>query len=766
MPVQLQTHRQFEHRAEQKGTYLHEETTNAGRLVVVSNRLPFTLKQTPEGWSAAPSSGGLATAMGPLLARTGGIWIGWSGDSSGAEADEGRQQLLAEWAEQKGFHAVELSEEIAHGFYEGFSNQSLWSLFHSFPFLLKFAPEYWQAYCEANRRFCAVVLKHLQPGDTVWIHDYQLMLLPAMLRAAAPDARIGFFLHIPFPASDTFRLLPRREEVLQGMLGADYLAFHTHGYLQNFRTSAHRILGLPSEMDKIEVGGRTTRLDALPIGIAPEEFTKLLDEDEETRQYLGELRERYKERRILLGVDRLDYTKGLPERLRTFRRLLEQQADLRGAAVLIQVAVPSREGISEYQDLRQEVDELIGQINGDFSTPDWTPVVYIRRAIPRSELAALYAAAEVAVVTPLRDGLNLVAKEYVACQRGQGGVLVLSEFAGAAAEMGEAYLVNPYDEERTAETLADALAFSADEDQHERMRRLYQRVTDNNVFAWADRFLANLRATAAESAARRAVAQARPLPFAETVAAFAQAQSKLLLLDYDGTLVGFANRPRAAVPPVDLLPTLAQLAAAAQTTVVIISGRARADLERWFGQTAGLWLAAEHGAIVRAPTAKTWERQRPDYTDDWKEAVGRVLAHFVARTPGSFVETKEFSLVWHYRMADPEFGEWLAHELAATLEQMLAETELRALHGHKIVEVKPLWVNKGEVLARLNHNAGAADFCFAAGDDRTDEDLFARLPGAAWTVHVGRGASRARYCLDDPAALRQLLHSFAATQLS
>ncbi len=736
--------------------------TNSGRLVVVSNRLPFTLKQTPDGWAATPSAGGLATAMEPLLARTGGIWIGWSGEATGAEADEQRQQLLAEWAARKGFHAVELSAEIAHGFYEGFSNQSLWSLFHSFPFLLKFAPEYWRAYVAANQRFCAVVLKHLQPGDTIWIHDYQLMLLPAMLRQAAPDACIGFFLHIPFPASDVFRLLPRREEVLRGLLGADYLAFHTYGYLQNFRTSAHRILGSPSALDKIEVAGHTTRLDALPIGIAPAEFTKLLDDDAETKQYLVELRERYREQRILLGVDRLDYTKGIPERLRTFRRLLEQQPDLQGTVVLIQVAVPSREGISMYQDLRQEVDELIGQINGDFSTPDWTPVVYIRRALPRPELAALYAAAAVAIVTPLRDGLNLVAKEFVACQRGQGGVLVLSEFAGAAAEMGEAYHVNPYDEEHTAQTIADALAASDEADQHERMRRLYQRVTDNNVFAWADRFLTNLRAAAVAGAARRLAEQAQPLPVENAVAAFSQAKSRLLLLDYDGTLVDFASRPGAAVPPVELLPLLARLAADAQTTVVLISGRARADLERWFGQTAGLWLAAEHGAIMRAPTTKEWTAQRPNYTDEWKAAVRHVLEHFVARTPGSFIEAKEFSLVWHYRMADPEFGDWLAHELAATLEQMLAETELRAMHGHKIVEVKPLWANKGEVLTRLGAVVPGADFCFAAGDDRTDEDLFARLPADVWSVRVGSGGSRAKYCLAQPAEVRQLLHRFAA----
>nr|MDQ3805139.1 bifunctional alpha,alpha-trehalose-phosphate synthase (UDP-forming)/trehalose-phosphatase [Acidobacteriota bacterium] len=505
------------------------------RLVVVSNRLPFTLKRAGDGWRTERSTGGLATAMGPLLRQSGGIWVGWSGDASETD-DPRRRRLLERWAAQDGYFSVELPPRVARGFYEGFSNQALWPLFHHFPILLNFDPEDWRAYREANERFRDEVVKHLRPGDAVWVHDYQLMLLPALLREAVPDARVGFFLHIPFPSSSVFRLLPRREELLQGLLGADYLAFHTYGYLQNFRSSALRVLGVESRMDLIEYGGRRIRLDALPIGIAPREFTDLLDADGETRRRLAKLRARYRGRHILLGVDRLDYTKGIPERLRTFRRLLSEAEDLRGRVVLIQVAVPSREAVPMYEELRGEVDSLVGQINGEFSTPDWTPIVYMRRGIPRPELVALYAAADLAWVAPLRDGLNLVAKEYVACQRGGAGALVLSEFAGAASEMGEAFLINPYDEERTAETVRRALG-TAEDERRERMAALYARVVRNNVFAWGERFIKNL----GESAAARSVRHAqkpRELPAAEVVAAFRRARARRLLLDYDGTLVG------------------------------------------------------------------------------------------------------------------------------------------------------------------------------------------------------------------------------------
>jgi len=736
------------------------------RVVVVSNRLPWTLKRSANGWRTEQSTGGLATAMSPILEATGGIWIGWAGDASGSE-DERRSAQLEKWRSQKRYFAVELPADSLRGFYDGFSNQTLWPLLHHFSFLVKFKPTDWRAYVEVNRRFCDAVLEQLQPGDLVWVHDYQLMLLPQMLRQAAPETNIGFFLHVPFASSAVFRILPRRAELLEGLLGADYIAFHTYGYLQHFRASLLRILGMDSQMDRVYVGGRLVMLGALPIGIAPEEFTFLLQHDAATSKRVNELRNRFGGSRVLLAVDRLDYTKGIPERLRTYRRLLVEAPELRGNVVLVQVAVPSRGRIPMYSQLRKEVDELVGKINGEFGTTDWSPIIYVRRGVPRSELAALYAIADVAWVTPLRDGLNLVCKEYVACKQGRDGVLVLSEMAGAASEMGEALLVNPFDEEQTASVIKQALEMSP-EDRRQRMSALYRRVLRNNVFAWGDRFVNSLRAAVD---ARERIIQAEPqtLPIQSVSQAFARARSRLLLLDYDGTLVPFVTQPQQAVPPAELVDTLVRLAALPRTTIVLASGRPRSDLEQWFSRVERMWLAAEHGALLRPPQSEEWNtyglwRSTGLEAGERRSQVLSVLDHFVDKTPGSFIEEKESSIVWHYRMSDPEFGEWLAHELVATLDQMLGDTDLRAVHGHKSVEIRPLWANKGQILNRLPEEISSSEFILAAGDDRTDEDLFLELPPESWTIHIGDGTSRARFRLPGPAQMARLLSTLATQE--
>jgi trehalose 6-phosphate synthase/phosphatase len=738
-----------------------EIAKDEGKLVVVSNRLPLTLQRKGDTFCAESSAGGLATALEPVLRRGAGLWIGWPGDAPEGPERE-RRELLGRWEREHGYVAVDLPKPLTQRFYHGYANRTLWPLFHQFPSHFEFDAKGWRAYVEANERFRDAVVERVRAFDLVWVHDYQLMLLPQLLREAVPELAIGFFLHIPFPSSDVFRVLPRREEVVRGLLGADFVAFQTHGHLQHFRSSLLRILGIGSRMDRVETDGRFVRFDVLPIGITPEEFTLPIEKDPSVSESLSDLRRRFAGRRILLAVDRLDYTKGIPERLRTFRRLLERRKDFRGRVVLVQIAVPSRERIPPYQELRHEVNELVGEINGDFGTPQWTPVLYIRRPVSRGELIALYVAADVGWVSPLRDGMNLVAKEYVACHQGRDGNLILSEFAGAAAEMGEALLVNPYDEERTAETIERALDLSAEE-QRERMSALYQRVVRNNAAAWAERFLGDLR----EASRMRAEVHAeepQPLPTDAALAASRAARRRLLLLDYDGTLVPFANRPHEAVPPGRLVDLLTRLTHRPGDRVVLVSGRPRSQLDPWFGPIERLWLAGEHGAILRRAGSSSWEGLRSTLPVEWKGRVRPVLEHFTDRTPGSFIEEKEYSLVWHYRMSDPEFGEWLANELAANLEELLAESEVCAVRGQKSVEVRLSWANKGEVAAQMVDDLPDSAFKLAIGDDRTDEDLFERLPGDAWTIHVGDGASRARFRLPSPRAVCEFLDALSAAE--
>ena len=720
---------------------------NNKSVIVVSNRLPVTLKRVGETWQTRKTAGGLATAMQPVMHKRNGIWIGWSGETS-LTNDEKRRAVIEGWATQNRYFAVDLDAETVRGFYEGIANQALWPLLHHFPSQVQFNPEHWNAFVKANEIFRDEVLKHYRPNDVVWIHDYHLMLLPQMLREMVPDIAIGFFLHVPFPSSSVFRILPKREELLKGMLGADYLAFHTYRYLQHFRTSILRLLGLNSQMDRVDLGKRVVKLDALPIGIAPEEYNELLLKNEHTRKQLDQLKQASRYRKIILGVDRLDYTKGIPERLRAYRKFLRDSPEWRGKVVLIQVAVPSRELVPKYGRLRKEVDELIGEINGDWSTPDWSPITYVRRSLPQSELAALYAAADVALVTPLRDGLNLVAKEYVACKSTGDGVLVLSELAGAAAEMGEALLVNPYDEEALSHTIERALTLR-ESDRRDRMMALYKRVHKNNVFAWGNRFLENLD-NSVKARSRHAHDKPAPLPSESMLEAFAAARSRLIFLDYDGTLAPYASLPQEAAPTPALIDLLQRLGQNKQSVIVIVSGRARVDLERWFGKVPNIWLAAEHGAVLRSPVTQQWEDPAPGTSGLWKQRVYPILDHFVDRTPGSFIEEKEFSLVWHYRMADPEFGDWLARDLVQNLEQMLADSPVKPFKGQRTVEVKLIWANKGQVCSRFLQTVVKPDFILAAGDDITDEDLFQQLPSKAWTVHVGANRSRAKYFVTGP----------------
>jgi len=728
------------------------------RLLIVSNRLPLTAKRVSGRWRGERSSGGLVAAMAPLMSQMHGLWFGWPGDALSGEP-EGRERLMREWEREHGYVAVEIPARISRSFYEGYANDTLWPLLHGFPTRVVFAPESWGAYRDANQRFADAVLERHRKGDLIWAHDYQLMLVPGMIRERAPEARIGFFLHIPFPSSEVFRILPEREPLLRGLLGADSLAFQTLGHLHNFRRSLLQVLGMESQMDSVQVEGRTLRLSALPIGIQSEDWRDLLRHDPKVARRRAQLSERHHGRKLMVSVDRLDYTKGIPERMRTFRRLLRTSPSWRGKVTLVQVAVPSRERVPAYADLRSEVSELVGEVNGDFGTPEWQPVVYLRRSVNKQELASLYSAADVAWVGPLRDGMNLVAKEYVACQHEGDGVLVLSEFAGAAHELGEALRINPYDEVGTADVILRALEMDH-ESRLERMAALHERVFRNGAVRWAERFIEGLREVTSTS--RHTARKDRPAPDVDALQdAFDKAERRLILLDYDGTLSEIKPRPQDAVPTSATLGLLRELVALPATTVVIVSGRSREDVEHWLGDVEGLGLAVEHGALMREPGTEHWEMLRGGMDLSWKDQVGPVLEQFAASAPGSFVERKSYALAWHYRLVDAEFGAWLANELVATLENMLAGTELAVIHGNKVVEVRYAWANKGEVAAHIMGRFRRKSVVLAIGDDRTDEDLFAALPRSAWTIRVGPGTTTARFRLSDPRQVRRLLRGLA-----
>ncbi|MCY1060787.1 bifunctional alpha,alpha-trehalose-phosphate synthase (UDP-forming)/trehalose-phosphatase [Nannocystis sp. SCPEA4] len=717
------------------------------RLLVVSNRLPVTVGAAQGEAIVTPSMGGLSTGLRGPFERSQGLWIGWPGDLSRLD-DAGRATAMKELQALRTL-PVELTADELRSYYEDFANGVLWPVFH---YLLDRIPLHsggWEMYRHVNAKFAAAVAAQYRPGDTIWVHDYQLLLLPGMLREQLPGARIGFFLHIPFPASEVFRMLPWREDVLRGMLGADLIGFHTPSYARNFASAVVRLLGHEPVVDELAVAGRKVRFRAFPMGIDTETFTA------PSPPQLGEFQPRPGEH-LLLGVDRLDYTKGIRRRLSAVERVLTRRPDLRGKLRMLQIAVPSRESVTAYQDYRRRVEEIVGAINGRCSSlTDAPPIHYMYRGFPQEQLISLYRAASVMLVTPTRDGMNLVAKEFAAARTDGDGVLVLSEFAGAAEEMPEALHINPFDVDGMAQAIEQAVDM-AEGERRSRMAGLRARVLRFDVHRWAEDFLAAL-------ADAEIGAPLEPTPLLAVGAAAEAARTAALegrrvvmLLDYDGTLVPIAPRPELAAPDPELLRLLEKLSTKPWLSVHVLSGRPCPDVDRWLGALA-IGLHAEHGMYSRI--GGEW-RARGAVPEDLREKVLATLERVASNTPGSHVELKAAGLAWHYRLAEREQGAHQARELRLHLRELLVGTPLEVLLGDKVVEVRPRGVHKGLIARELIR---PGDFVICVGDDRTDEDLFAAAPEGAVTVKVGPGATVANSRVSDVAGTRALLRALAET---
>ena len=718
------------------------------RLLIVSNRLPVTAELDELGRVRLQmASGGLANGLRPWHEGSNGLWVGWPGDTS--KFSDPQRAELSRLLADRGIVPVTLSQDHVNRYYNGFSNRVLWPLFHYLIDRLPVHATGWDAYKQVNQRFANAIVQHYRAGDMIWVHDYQLMLLPAMLRERLPDARIGFFLHIPFPSFEVFRTLPWRREVLEGLLGADLIGFHTFLYLRHFMTSLMHVDGVEADIDHVRLGDRTIRLGAFPMGIDAAAFVAQA-QDPAVEASIAAVREEAGGRKILLGVDRLDYTKGIPRRLQAVERLLTRHPELRDELRYIQVAVPSRGEVDSYQRFRRFVEEMVGRINGACGTLRSTPIHYIHQSVSPSELVTMYRAADVMLVTPLRDGMNLVAKEFVASRIDDDGVLVLSEFAGAASELAEAVVVNPYDVDAVAEAIRGALQMPREE-RHRRMRPMRRRVIEHDVHAWARSFIEQLDSPA--------IREPRPAPLEPALTAAigkARPSSQLrLLLDYDGTLVPLAPSPELAYPDGELLDLLETLASDERIRVEIVSGRPRETLEGWFGALP-VALSAEHGYWRRtSPTADWTSAAVVDVR--WLDRVYPIIARFTAATPGSLIEAKSASIAWHYRQTPRGFGERQAHELRMLLAEALTNQPLEVLEGKKVVEVRFRGISKA-LVARPASEATTLDAAVVAfGDDRTDEDLFAALPESSVTVAVGRRLSGARYYLPDYRAVRRHL---------
>jgi trehalose 6-phosphate synthase/phosphatase len=708
------------------------------RVVLVSNRLPLTLRTGAGTSQLVPSSGGLAAGLSGPHRRGNGVWVGWLGDQVSTLEPDVRRTVEAALSEQRAV-PVDLPPGEARRFYDGFSNGVLWPILHHLVDRVPLHARDWEAYVRANQRFANAAVEHARAGDLIWVHDYHLMLAPAMIRKRLPRARIGFFLHVPFPSSEVFRALPWREQLLEGMLGADLIGFHTFSYLRHFTTSLLRLLGLEPEIDRVEHGARTVRLAVFPMGIDGDSFAQLAASPEVGAE-VAAIRDGSKDQKILLAVDRLDYTKGFLRRLLAVERLLEREPSWRGKVRFVQLAVPSREKVTEYGAFRREVEQHVGRINGIYGTLHAPPVHYLYRSVSMRQLVSMYRAADVMLVTPLRDGMNLVCKEFVASRVDGDGVLVLSELAGAASELGEAMLVNPYDVDTTATAMGRALTMPEPE-RRARMTALHERVRQRSVHAWASGFLRDLEIHAEPPACIELAAESDGL--ASIASLLASAPRLLLLLDYDGTLVPLRRLPHEAAPDGRTLELLAMLHRMPNTAVHVVSGRPRDTLHDWLGRLPfDLW--AEHALWHRAAGAPEWNKTL-DVHDDWTARIRPTLDEYAARTPGAVVELKTAGVSWHYRAVEPLLGQLQANELRVHLVQMLAQRPVQILSGDKVLEVRPHGATKRVAARAALERAGGSAVVAAFGDDRTDEDMFIALPPGAVSVHVGERTTKAAY---------------------
>ena len=725
------------------------------RLLIVSNRLPVTIETTDGRLVFRPSSGGLASGLGACYKAYRASWIGWPGLVASADRHEVAEQL------KQGLqcYPVFLSEKLAEKYYEGFTNKTIWPLFHSFPAYTKYSASEWEAYQEANHLFCDAILKIAQADDLVWVHDYHLMLLPSYLREHLPSLKIGFFLHTPFPHYDIFRLLPWHKQIMDSLLGCDLVGFHTYDYLQAFLGSARRISGLDSNIGLTITKHRAVQADVFPIGIDFAKFAKA-PATAAVEQEIAKISARTDHPvplKVIFSVSRLDYTKGIPENLEAIEEFLAQNREWHGKMVYILVIVPSREKVGQYAMLKKHVDEQVGRINSQYGTLDWMPIRYIYRHLTFQELVALYYKADVALVTPLRDGMNLIAKEYLAAKANDQGVLVLGDMAGAAKELLEAIIVNPNSKEEVAVALKQALLMPMAE-QIRRNKIMRARLESYDIMHWAGKFLDRLQETALLSQ-KLAVQMLEEKAQAELLVRYRQASQRLLIFDYDGTLVPFYDRPDQAVPDWELLSVLEKLCASPRNRVVILSGRDRKALGEWFANL-NLTLAAEHGGWVRQSQASEWQQSVVPKGDTWKKQIGAIFKLFVDRIPGTFIEDKSFALAWHYRNADPDSAVAAARELLDILSNLTPNLPIQVLPGNKILEVRDIGIGKG-TFYRNHLSRGSWDFLLAAGDDATDEELFADLPAGVYSIKVGAALSRATFCLDSHREVRELLKKLA-----
>jgi len=718
------------------------------KTIIVSNRLPVKVEIRNEEWQYHSSEGGLATGLGSVYKEGDNVWVGWPGANI---ENENIRHIVKKDFGHSNLLPVMLTQEEIELYYDGFSNDTLWPLFHYFPSFANYEKEQWEAYQKVNQKFADAVLSIANPGDIIWVHDYQLMLVPQLIRNAMPELSIGFFQHIPFPSYEVFRLIPWRDSLIKGLMGADLIGFHTYDDVRHFMSAATRIAQVQANANEIVWDNRNIIIDAFPMGI---DYDKYRDNvfKSQTRRNEQKLYQLMGDKMLMISIDRLDYSKGIPQRLKAFDLFLKKYPQFREQVIFLQLVVPSRDTVFQYAALKEEVNRLVSDINAKYGTLSWQPIHYFYRSFPLDMISALYAAANIALVTPMRDGMNLVCKEYIASRVHKTGVLILSEMAGASKELYEALIINPNNSDEVADAIYEALTMPEDE-QIRRMEQMQHTVSTFNIKHWVENFMDKLT----EVKQKQQQLSTRIITTAieqHIIEKYRSASKRLIFLDYDGTLVPFQADPLKTSPDPALLKLLRQLYLDPRNKVVIISGRKKETLDQWLGAFP-LDIIAEHGAWTRE-NGQDWVLANDLVGKNWKQDFYPLLKQYELQTPGSFIEEKDYSLAWHFRKVEAGLGELRVREIIGNLKYAAANAGLQLLEGNKVLEIKSANINKGNA-AQQWLKQEEAGFILAIGDDQTDEDTFIAMPPEAFTIKVGTGISTATYFLRNPAEVRNLL---------
>mmetsp|Transcript_4988 Transcript_4988/g.15228 ORF Transcript_4988/g.15228 Transcript_4988/m.15228 type:complete len:758 (-) Transcript_4988:28-2301(-) len=744
------------------------EQKKASRLVVISNRLPISIDQVEKDdgskdWSFRMSSGGLVAALSGVKARMSFMWVGWpGGDIDEADQPVVQERLLAEHNSIPVF----LDKDVADLHYNGFSNMLIWPLFHYLTDHLSFDETQWAAYQEANRHFADVVASIYQPGDLLWVHDYHLMLLPEMLRERIPGAKIGFFLHIPFPSSEIYRTLGVRKQILRGLLHSDLIGFHTSSYARHFRSACTRLLGVESTPVTVAYNHLNVRIGSFPVGINPANFVEGV-KNEDVLKMEKILKSRFckgsNDRLLLLGVDRFDYIKGLPQKLAAFEYFLKTYPEFKDRVTLVQIAVPTRTDVPEYQRLIANVNETVGRINGIYGSLRNTPLIFLNQSVTFPELCALYKLADVAIVSSIRDGMNLVSYEYVASQLEKQGVLILSEFAGAAALLNGSLIVNPWNTIEMGDAIKTALTMPMEE-RKQRQRDNFKYVTTFTSSHWGKTFVDTLE---------ECTVYAYKVPnYSSSIASQLKARlrdssKRLFVIDDDGTLIALQRSFALAKPEPETLELLKLLSAYPSSELLVVSGRDRSTLNQWFAGLS-IGIVAEHGYYVHRPGAAPgeWDTPHGGEAHPWKEMVLEAFENTRDRTPGSAIELKESHMTFHYRNSDPVYGEWQAQELLIHLTLSLSNepVDIVCNQHNRTLDVRPQGVTKSVLLHKMLEETNAYDFVLYLGGD---EDIVSTLkslsPEESVCCAVGRKLADADVYLQDHHVVHRLIANLVSS---